>query len=140
MPTVPKASIHITHLVQGDPVLNTIPVSFKEQSSVRDEIVDDLLLVIRLPPSVSLLELERQIPVVKGDPGSDPFGQQGIDELIVVCQAWLIDRIVLASKGFDPRPRDGEAVRIGSVELEELDVFMEKVVRIDGLVSIVLIF
>jgi hypothetical protein len=128
-----------TYLVQGDPILDPITVSFKEQAGVRDEIIDDLALVVRLPSSVSLLQLEREVPVVQRDPGCDALSEQSVDQLIVVCQTRFVHRIIFSSQRFDSGPRDGEPVRVGSVQLEELDVLPEEVVRVDGLVPVLLV-
>lgn len=128
-----------TYLVQGDPVLDPITVSFKEEAGVRDEIIDDLALVVRLPTSVSLLQLEREVPVVQRNPRCDALGEQGVDQLIIVCQTRFVHRVVFSSQRFDSGPRDREPVRVGSVELEELDVLPEEVVRVDGLVPVLLV-
>lgn len=68
--------LETTHLVDGNPVLDPIAQTLKQHLCKCDKVTDDLL---RLPSFITLLQLERVVPVIDGNAGSDSFGQEGID-------------------------------------------------------------
>ncbi len=67
--------------------------------------------------------------------GNYTFRQQIIDELLVKCYAGGVYGIVSASERNNTRPGDREAVRLGTCEFEECDIFCGAVVRVAGYIS-----
>jgi D-ribose pyranose/furanose isomerase RbsD len=60
----------------------------------------------------------------------DTVGQQLIDQIDVVLQAFVVDRVVAATEWNDTRPRNTEAVCLSSERLQESYVFLVNVVGV----------
>jgi hypothetical protein len=59
--------------------------------------------------------------MVQGDHWSDPSLQKGIDELVIVLRSQRID--LSFASGKDPRPRDGEAIKLHIQIQNQLEIF-----------------
>jgi hypothetical protein len=70
--------------------------------------------------------------VKQGDEGGDAGVEQIIDELDIVVDSLLVDRVIAAAEGNDARPRDGKAVGSGTEVLEKGDILIRAVVRVAG--------
>ena len=80
------------------------------------------------PPVVLGLKREREIPVVKRDPGLDPVLQERVDEVRVEPEPLRV-RVAVAG-WLDARPRDREPVRLQAHVGHERHVLAESVVMV----------
>ncbi len=84
-------------------------------------------------PAARVLQLLRQVPVVKGDPGLDPLLQQLVDESPVEVEARRVGRS--RARGLNPGPRDREPVRAQPQAGHQRDIVTVAVIVVGGDVS-----
>src|SRR5437867_12480161 len=100
---VPRVGDHL-RLVQRHPVLYAVAKPPRDEVRVRREVIDDRAR----GPATLLLQRLWEIPVVKGDERTDPFGEQLIDQTVVERDALLVRRT--GARREHARPAAGEAV------------------------------
>jgi hypothetical protein len=115
-------------LVVGDPELDLRSQSLEHELAVADKVLDVLLLVQQT--SVPVVQSLRQVPMEKSDHGLYTVGQQLIDQIDVVLQALVIDRIVTATEWNHSRPRNTESVCLGSERFQKSYIGLVDVVRV----------
>jgi len=109
-------------LIDGDPVLDTIPKSFKER--VREECKLGAYPLVE-PASVFLLGFQWRVPVEDRDPRRNVLGDERVDKAIVVCESGLVDCPIAFD---DPSPRDRETVSVDAILCHQVDVVLRLVV------------
>lgn len=67
----------VTHLIDGDPVLHTIPKPVEAELSIRQKVEHNLFVVVKA--AVSILKLQRMIPMKDGHPGRDVGSEKRIN-------------------------------------------------------------
>ena len=82
--------------VEREEMGHPVVIAFKDHLSVRGKIFDD---VLAQPAAVQVLEIERQIPVIKRNHGLHTVFQAGIDDIVIVCQTFFVH--LAASEGED---------------------------------------
>ncbi len=113
-------------LVQRDPLLHPVAERLADDLRVLGEAVGRL----PLGPAARVLQLLRQVPVVEGDGGLDPGGQQLVHQAAVEVQAAL-DGGAAAGR-LHPGPGDGEAVGAEAQVLHQRHVVAVAVVVVDS--------
>jgi hypothetical protein len=71
-----------------------------------------------------------KIPVEECDHRLNAVGQQFIDQIDIVSQTLVVNRVVAATERNDTRPGYTEAVCLGSKRLQESYVFLVDMVRV----------
>jgi len=91
--------------------VRSYPVSeaFETQVGVVVEVLNDVAIQ---PTSAVVLQLLRQIPVINSDHCFDAGRQQGVDQIVVVSDAGLVDAIRQLSGWNDTRPRQGKPIEV----------------------------
>ena len=77
-------------------------------------------------PAAPVLQVLRKVPVVERDDRVDALGQQPVDQAVVEVQPARVDRP--GAVRLDPRPGDGEAVRLEAEVGHQRDVALPAVV------------
>ncbi len=82
-----------------------------------------------LPSAKTVLQGQRQVPVIEGDVGRHSGCEQRVDEAIVEIEPLRIGRA--ASVGKNARPGNREAVGAGAERLHQRHVLMITVIMVD---------
>ena len=121
-------------LVQGDPILHPVAKALVAHPCVPLKV--ELGLFDIQPSAIPVVKALRKVPVIQGYPWRDAPSEQGINESVVEGDAVLVDRVVAATLRDDPRPRQGESVRLGAVAREKIKVLLVPMVMIAGYVAV----
>lgn len=78
---------------------DTVSKRFKADTRVIRIILDDLLLI--QPAAIPLVQLQREIPVVKRYERHDPSLQAAVNESVIVLDALFVYRIISAAEWDD---------------------------------------
>jgi hypothetical protein len=95
----------------GDPVL-AAGDRLEHDTSITLVIKRELLAVQKA--AISTVQLIGNIPVEKSDKWGNSSIKQVIDELAVVVNSGLVDRVVTTTERDNSRPADGESVGLGA--------------------------
>lgn len=89
-------------LVEGDPVFDAGAHGLENDAGIAREVGDEFGLVEQA--AVPVVQRGGQIPMEQRDHRGDARGEQVVGELDVVVEAFLVDGVVAAAKGYDARP------------------------------------
>lgn len=112
--------------IQCDPVFDPVTEALETNTGVPLEI--QLYLIHIQPPTISIMQSLRKIPMVQRHPGCDPPSEKPINQPVVECNPSFIEGVISPAKGNDPGPRDGEAVGLGAVSAQQFDVLLKAMV------------
>ena len=122
----------LAYLVDGVPVLDPITKTIKAQSGIVDKIRYD---IVAEKPSIFVLQDLWSIKVENRRHRLNPGRYQPLNELVIVLDAFFVDRRVSAPLGPDAWPSDREAVGLSTVLLQKLDVIFPQIVGAAGIVA-----
>lgn len=77
-------------LVEGNPVFDSVAEVLEAEIRIIDELLDDAGVQPSAVNCVWVVEGLREIPMIKGDVGSDIGGEQGVDESVVESNTFRI--------------------------------------------------
>src|SRR5271155_2662817 len=103
-------------LVERRPVLDAVAQPPGNDSRIVSELTGD----VAVHPPAAILQRLRQIPVVEAKPGSNPAGDESIDQAVVKIEAAVLDRAGAGRQ--NTRPRGREPIGVEAAAREPFDV------------------
>ncbi len=113
-------------LVDGDPAGNAVAV---RSGGDRGELPQPVGRVA-VKPAAGVVQSQGRVPVIEGDHGRNPVGQELVQEPVVKGQSGRVHRA--AAVGLDPRPGQREAIRVDAQLLHEGNIAGHAVIVVAG--------
>ena len=116
--------------VEREPIFNTLPIGFHDHLRIARESVDNAPVS---PPTKTILEGLRKIPMEHGDPRGDSMALHGVEEAVVKIDTPFVHFAIAVWQ--NARPCDREAVVSHPERGHDGEVGVEKMVVVAGRVE-----